>query len=165
MELLITQRRFGSVSLSSYLPAVLAVGFVAAHLTAALLGLYSSAPKVAVVMPTTGTSIEGRMALEVAADDGPMGSGIRSVVYQLDSTSGTWTSLSLDPSSRTYKGTWETASAADGSHALYIRATDGTGNHRTVSVPVTVSHAPAVLPSGDVLSSGALARPDGTPSI
>ncbi|HEX8818848.1 MAG TPA: Ig-like domain-containing protein [Archangium sp.] len=136
-----------------------------AHLTAALLGLYSSAPKVSVVTPTTGTAIEGRMALEVQADDGPMGSGVRSVVYQLDSTSGTWKSLSLDPTSKTYKGSWETASVAGGNHAIYIRATDKTGNHRTVSVPVTVSPSPTVLPSGDALSSGPLARSGGTPSI
>jgi len=140
---------------------MLAVGFVVAHLTAALMGLYSSSPKVSVVQPTTGASIEGRMALEVHADDGPMGSGVRSVAFQLDSTSGTWTQLTLDPSSGTYRGTWATASATEGDHALYIRATDGSGNHRTVSVPVSVSHATEV----QVLTSGAPSPQDGTPSI
>jgi hypothetical protein len=152
-------RKIGSGLLSSYLPPMLAVGFVVAHLTAALMGLYSSAPKVSVVRPTTGSSIEGRMALEVHADDGPMGSGVRSVAFQLDSTSGTWTTLTLDPSSGTYRGTWATASATEGDHAIYIRATDGTGNHRTVSVPVSVRHAT------EVLTSGAASPQDGTPSI
>ncbi|WP_309891901.1 Ig-like domain-containing protein [Archangium sp.] len=154
-----SHRKFSSVSLSSYLPAMLAIGFVGAHLTAALLGLYSAAPKVSVVQPTTGASIEGRMALEVHADDGPTGSGVKSVAFQLDSTSGTWTQLTLDPSSGTYRGTWATASATEGAHAIYIRATDGTGNHRTVSVPVSVSHVT------EVLTSGAPTKQDGTPSI
>jgi hypothetical protein len=151
-------RKIGSGPLSAVLPPLLAIGFVGAHLTAALLGLYSSAPKVSVVRPTTGASIEGRMALEVHADDGPTGSGVRSVAFQLDSTSGTWTQLTLDPSSGTYRGTWATASATEGAHALYIRATDATGNHRTVSVPVSVS------PVTEVLTSGAPTKPEGTPS-
>lgn len=159
MGLMATHRRLGSVSLSSYLPSVLAVGFVGAHLTAALLGLYSSAPKVSVVQPTTSSALEGRMALEVQADDGPMGSGVRSVAFQLDSTSGSWTPLSLDPSSKTYRGTWETRSVTEGHHSLYIRATDDTGNHRTVSLPVSVSH------TAGVLTSGAPSPHDGTPSI
>ena len=159
MDLLTPPRKFSSASLSSYLPPLLAVVFVGAHLTAALLGLYSSAPKLSVVQPTTGSSIDGRMALEVHADDGPMGSGVRSVAFQLDSTSGTWTTLSLDPSSKTYRGTWETAAVTEGHHSIYIRATDGTGNHRTVSVPVSVSHAT------EVLTSGAPSRHDGSSNI
>ena len=55
--------------------------------------------------------------------------------------------------------TWESAAVTEGHHSLYIRATDGTGNHRTVSVPVSVSHAT------EVLTSGAPSRHDGSSNI
>lgn len=135
-------RKLGSSAWTSFLPAVAVVGLLGAHLTAAALGLYSSAPNVSVVEPLTGSSVEGRMEIAVRADDGPTGSGVRGVEVQLGTTSGTWRALSLDPASMTYKGTWEVASEAKGSHDLYIRATDYTGNHRTVYVTVNVSPSP-----------------------
>ncbi|HEX8437843.1 Ig-like domain-containing protein [Archangium sp.] len=138
----ITYRKLGSSSWTSFLPAVAIVGLLGTHLTAAALGLYSSAPSVSVVEPLTGSSLEGRMQIAVRADDGPMGSGVRGVEFQLDSTSGTWKPLTLDPSSMTYRGTWEAASGTVGHHDLYIRATDYTGNHRTVYVTVNVSASP-----------------------
>jgi hypothetical protein len=136
-----TYRKLGSSAWTSFLPAVAIVGLLGTHLTAAALGLYSSAPKVSVVEPLTGSSVEGRLEIAVRADDGPMGSGVRSVEFQLDSTSGTWRPLALDPSSMTYKGTWE-AAAVTGGHDLYIRATDYTGNSRTVYVTVNASPSP-----------------------
>jgi hypothetical protein len=132
-------RKLGFSAWTSFLPAVAIVGLLGTHLTAASLGLYSSAPNVSVIEPLTGSSVEGRLEIAVRADDGPMGSGVRSVEFQLDSTSGAWRPLSLDPSSMTYKGTWEAASVAGGGHELYIRATDYTGNFRTVYVTVNVS--------------------------
>jgi hypothetical protein len=134
-----TYRKLGSSAWTSFLPAVAIVGLLGTHLTAAALGLYSSAPSVSVEEPITGASVEGRMEIVVRADDGKMGSGVRGVEFQLDSTTGTWRPLSLDPSSMTYKGSWEAASVAVGAHDLYIRATDYTGNHRTVYVTVNVS--------------------------
>jgi hypothetical protein len=142
-----TYRKLGSSAWTSFLPAVAIVGLLGTHLTAAALGLYSSAPNVAVVEPLTGSSVEGRLEIAVRADDGPMGSGVRSVEVQLDSTSGSWQRLSLDPASMTYKGTWEVAPSVAGGHDLYIRATDYTGNHRTVYVTVNVSPSPS-QPSG-----------------
>lgn len=153
-----TYRKLGLSAWTSFLPAVAIVGLLGTHLVAAALGLYSSAPNVSVVEPLTGSSVEGRLEIAVRADDGAMGSGVRSVEFQLDSTSGTWTQLTLDPSSGTYRGTWATASATEGAHALYIRATDGAGNHRTVSVPVSVSPV-----TEEVLTSGAPTKPEGTP--
>ncbi|QRK07524.1 hypothetical protein JQX13_47260 [Archangium violaceum] len=127
----------------TWLPSLGIVSLVGAHLLAAVLGLYSSSPSVAVVQPLTGASINGLLEISVRADDGPMGSGVRSVEYQLGSTTGAWTPLSLDKESMTYKGSRELAAVEEGSHPLYIRATDFTGNLRTVSVTVTVSHHPS----------------------
>ncbi|PTL76265.1 Ig-like domain-containing protein [Vitiosangium sp. GDMCC 1.1324] len=127
----------------TWLPSLGVVALVGAHLLAAVLGLYSSAPKVTVVRPITGMSTSGPLEIAVQADDGPMGSGVRSVEYQLDSTSGVWTPLSLDEASKAYTGSRKIAGVAEGEHALYIRATDYTGNARTVYVTVKVVHPPA----------------------
>ncbi|HYO51474.1 Ig-like domain-containing protein [Archangium sp.] len=110
-----------------------------AHILAAALGLYSSAPDVTVLQPVTGASITGRLEIAVQVDDGPTGSGVRGVEYQLGSTSGAWTPLSLDLASMTYRGSWEATSVPGGSHELYIRATDYTGNMRTVYVTLWVN--------------------------
>jgi hypothetical protein len=119
---------------------------VGAHVLAAALGLYSSAPDVKVLQPSTGASITGHLEIAVQADDGPTGSGVRSVEYQLGSTAGAWTPLALDLESKTYRGSTETASVPAGGHELYIRAVDYTGNLRTVFVTVTVS-PPAPKPA------------------
>ncbi len=131
------------VGASSFLPSVMVVCLVGLHILAVARGLYVSAPDVQVLHPAAGASIEGPLELSVLADDGPRGSGVRSVEFQLDSTSGAWRPLSLEPSSMTYKGSWDSKDLAEGEHALYIRATDYTGIKRTVFVPVKVAQAPA----------------------
>lgn len=136
-------RRVGPETWTMWLPPLGIVSLLGAHLLAAVLGLYSAAPRVTVVRPTTGSALRGALEIAVQADDGPTGSGVRSVEYQLDSTHGAWTPLSLDKASMTYTGSARTASVADGDHALYIRATDYTGNPRIVYVTVKVVRAPA----------------------
>jgi hypothetical protein len=138
---LTTNSRRGVVAGTSVLPSVLVVCAVGLHLVAVARGLYVAAPDVTVVHPVKGAAIQGPMEISVVADDGPTGSGVRSVEYQLDSTSGTWLPLSLDASSKTYKGSWKTQTA--GEHALYVRATDYTGLKRTVLVKVKVAPTPA----------------------
>jgi hypothetical protein len=93
-------------------------------------------------------SASDALVIEVRADDGPKGSGVRGVEYQLDSTLGSWRPLSLDSRSMTYKATWKPVGVAEGSHELYVRATDNTGNSRKAHVTVKVTHAPA--PSNEV---------------
>ncbi|WNG48486.1 hypothetical protein F0U60_33475 [Archangium minus] len=127
----------------TWLPSLGIASLVGAHLLAAVLGLYSSSPRVAVVQPLTGASLNGRVEIAVRADDGPTGSGVRSVEYQFGSTTGAWTPLCLDRDSMIYKGTKELAAVVEGSHPLYIRATDYSGNLRTVSVTVQVAHHPS----------------------
>src|SRR5690348_15293346 len=85
----------------TWMPSAGAVILVGAHILAASLGLYSSAPEVKVLQPATGASINGHLEISVQADDGPTGSGVRSVEYQLGSTSGVWKPLTLDPKSMT----------------------------------------------------------------
>lgn len=137
------QKRSYNPSLwETWMPSAGVVCLVGAHILAAALGLYSSAPEVKVLQPSTGASITGHLEIAVQADDGPTGSGVRSVEYQLGSTSGAWTPLTLELESKTYRGSTETGSVPAGSQELYIRAVDYTGNLRTVFVSVSVSPAP-----------------------
>ena len=140
-------RKIGSSAWSSFLGKALPVSLVGAHLTAAALGLYTSAPDVTFVQPARDASRSDADAsgsdarvIEVRADDGPKGSGVRSVEYQLDSTLGTWRPLSLDSHSMTYKAMWAPVGVAEGRHELYVRATDNTGNSRKAHVTVKVTH-------------------------
>ena len=135
-------RKVGSSAWSSFLGKALPVSLVGAHLTAAALGVYTSAPDVTILQPAREASGSDALVIEVRADDGPKGSGVRGVEYQLDSTLGTWRPLSLDSRSMTYKATWKPVGVAEGRHELYVRATDNTGNSRKAHVTVKVTHAP-----------------------
>ncbi len=141
-------RRYGSGGWSSLLLRMLPVSLVGAHLTAAVLGLYTSAPDIAIVQAEQAPSGGDSLVIEVRADDGRTGSGVRRVEFQVDSTSGAWRPLSLDSRSMTYKGRWKPEAVAEGDHELYVRATDNTGNPRTVRVTVKVTPSPSVPTEG-----------------
>ncbi|OJT26536.1 hypothetical protein BO221_00360 [Archangium sp. Cb G35] len=113
----------------------------------ALLGLDSTPPTVTIVKPASGAAVSGQAALEVRADDGLLGSGISRVEYQVDTADGVWTALSGSLLSTTYRGTWNTTAVADGSHSVYVRATDGDGNQRLVYTVAVVGNPPAA-PTG-----------------
>lgn len=137
---------------TTWAPSVGILSLVGAHLVAAALGLYSSAPNVSFVHPAAGSAHNGQVEIAAQADDGPTGSGVRSVEFQVDSTTGVWKPLSLDPlTTTTYRGRWDASGVAGGEHDLYLRATDYTGNLRTVQVRVMVDPvpAPAARPSPD----------------
>ena len=121
---------------TTWAPSVGILCVVGAHILAAALGLYSSAPSVTVLHPTG--VINGRLEIAVQSSDGPTGSGVRRVEYQLDSASGTWVPLAFDRESMTYRGHSDLSAVSGGNHALYLRASDQAGNLRTVSVTVTV---------------------------
>lgn len=141
-------RRYGSARWSSLLLTTLPVWLVVAHLTAAVLGLYTSAPDIAILQAERTASGGDALLIEVRADDGRMGSGVRQVEFQLGSTSGTWRPLSLDSRSMTYKATWKPEAGTESSHELYVRATDNTGNPRIVHATVTVGPARSVPAGG-----------------
>ncbi len=119
---------------------------------AALLGLDSTPPNVSIVKPASGAAVSGQVAIEARADDGLLGSGVSRVEYQVDTTDGAWTALSGALLSTTYKATWNTLAVADGSHNLFVRATDGDGNQRIVYAVVVVGNPPA-SPTGVKVSA------------
>lgn len=136
--------------------AALSVSFVGTRADA-LLGLDSTPPSVTLVKPSNGAAVSGQVAIEASANDGLLGSGVSRVEYQLDTADGAWTSLSGGLLSTTYRGTWDSVAVADGSHSLYVRATDGDGNQRLVYAVVVVGNPPAT-------PTGVTAKPPAAPS-
>ena len=131
---------------TTWAPSMGVLCVVGAHLLAAMLGLYSSAPNVTVLQPT-GDVLQGQLEIAVQANDGPTGAGVRRVEYQLDSSLGAWTPLTLEKETMTYKGRHDLSAVKGGGHSLYLRATDFAGNPRVVSLPVMVSPAEAAGPT------------------
>ena len=161
-----TYRNIRPAVWTTWAPSAGILCLVGAHILAAALGLYSSAPHVKVLGPLSGVSRPGQLDIAIQADDGPNGSGVRRVEYQLDSMSGTWLPLTHQKGTFVYTAQHDTSSVAVGAHELYVRAIDYTGNQRTLSVPVTVvAPVEAVSDTRDVSHhvGEALARQDGTP--
>lgn len=109
--------------------------------------LDSSAPELTVLAPASGATVTGRASVEARASDGLLGSGVSRVEYQVDTTAGAWTALSLDAVAGTWKAAWDTTLTRDGGRTLYVRATDGAGNASLAAVSVRVANPPAV-PTG-----------------
>lgn len=141
-----TSRNVRPAVWTTWAPSLGVLTLVGAHLMAAALGLYSSAPRLSVLESAPGTEAPGLLQIAVRVNDGPTGSGVRRVEYQLDSTSGAWTPLLHKSGTTLYTGLHDTSSLPGGRHALYVRAADYTGNQRVISVPVTVRPVAAVAP-------------------
>lgn len=124
---------------TTWAPSLGILCLVGAHILAAALGLYSSAPSVTVLEPSANGPIQGHLEIAVHASDGPTGVGVRQVEYQLDTKAGTWLPLRLEPKTMTYRGQHDLSAVKGGSHALFLRASDFAGNLRTVSVSVLVN--------------------------
>jgi Purple acid Phosphatase, N-terminal domain/Bacterial Ig domain len=147
-------RNIPVVQASGLLTALL-VSLAGTPAAALLEGLDSTPPQLKSIRPASSAVVQGQVALEVEADDGLLGSGVSRVEYQVDSTTGTWVTLSGSLLSTKYRGVWASTSVTDGSHNLYVRATDNAGNQRQASVLVVVGNPPAA-PSGVKLTAPAV---------
>ncbi|QRN92919.1 fibronectin type III domain-containing protein [Archangium violaceum] len=134
---------------------VLLVSLAGTPAAALLGGLDSTPPQLKIIRPASSAVLQGQVALEVESDDGLLGSGVARVEYQVDSTTNTWVALSGSLLSTKYRGVWASSSVLDGSHNLYVRATDNSGNQRLASVLAVVGNPPAA-PSGVKLTAPAI---------
>jgi hypothetical protein len=92
------------------------------------------APSVSITAPATGATVSGIVTLNADAADNVAVAGVQ---FFVDGTA-----LGGEDTSAPYSTTWDTATAAAGSHALTARARDTAGNSRTSSaVMVTVAGA------------------------
>ena len=91
-------------------------------------------PTVAMTSPSSGATVSGGITVTANASD--LG-GVAGVQFQLDGGA-----LGAEDTAAPYSVTWDTATAADGSHSLRAVARDGAGNTSTsASVAVTVSNS------------------------
>jgi hypothetical protein len=91
-------------------------------------------PTVSMSAPTSGTIVSGNVTVTATATDNV---GVASVQFYVDSTSNT--PVATDTASP-YTFTWNSATVANGSHTLYAKATDTSGNTSTASVSITVNN-------------------------
>ncbi len=107
-------------------------------------------PSVAVTAPAAGATVSGTVTVTASASDNV---GVAGVQFKLDGAN-----LGTEDTTSPYSTSWNTTSAAKGSHTLTAVARDAAGNVATsAAVTVTVSNAPpppsgglAALYPGDV---------------
>jgi len=97
-------------------------------------GVINPPPTVAITAPANGATVSGTVTVSAAASSSV---GIANVQFMLDGAN-VGTALTASP----YQISWDTATAANGSHSLTAAATDTAGNSVTSSpVTVTVSNS------------------------
>lgn len=88
-------------------------------------------PTVSLSAPANGATVSGTATLSASASDNV---GVSRVEFYVDGT------LVLSDTTAPYSTTWNTTSAANGSHTLMARAFDAAGNTTSSSVTVTVNN-------------------------
>ncbi|HET7735188.1 MAG TPA: Ig-like domain-containing protein [Nocardioidaceae bacterium] len=108
----------------------------------------ASAPTVAITSPSAGSTVTGTVSVAgSASDDG----GLSKVEVSVDG--GAWSAASGTAS---WTWSWGTATVANGSHTLTVRATDTAGNASTTSRTVSVLNS-SIAPS----TQGSWTSPEG----
>ena len=105
-------------------------------------------PTVSITSPVSGATVSGTINVAASATDS---AGVAKVEFYLDN------SLQATDTSSPYTWTWNTTSAANGSHTIMAKAYDAAGNAATASRTVTVSNAgggSGLTPSGPITVTG-----------
>src|SRR5439155_2132846 len=109
-------------------------------------GASSAAPTVSMSAPAAGSTVSGSAVTVSATASDPL--GIAGVQFQLDGAS-----LGNEDTSAPYAVSWDSVTAADGSHTLTAIARDPAGNRTTSSgLTVTVSNLAPPPPPGGIAS-------------
>jgi|GEM_PF-2298707 len=108
--------------------------------------LDTTPPTVAMTAPASAATVSGSVAVSATASDNV---GVVGVQFLLDGSN-----LGAEDTASPYSVTWNTTTAANGSHTLSARARDAAGNTSTASVTVTVSN-PDITPPTVAISGPA----------
>src|SRR5207247_99778 len=93
----------------------------------------TTAPTVSIASPAAGATVSGPVNVTAAASDNV---GVAGVQFKLDGVN-----LGVEDTSAPYSVSWDTATAANGSHSLSASARDAAGNSAgSGTVSVTVSN-------------------------
>jgi hypothetical protein len=123
----------GSHTLTAVATAVLGLQFASNAVTVTVSNgppADTSPPTVGITSPTGGQTVQGTITVAANASDNV---GVAGVQFMLDGTG-----LGAEDASAPYSVSWNTTTAADGTHTLSAAARDAAGN-RTTSAPVTVT--------------------------
>ena len=113
------------------------------HLKDSLYSAKGNGPLVTVLEPGQYSTVSGaNVTIGVSADDGSMGSGVRSADFYVyvDSTTRRWIGAHVHDVDRsgTYHVDWDSTSVADGYYPLQVSVTDKAGNSTATLVSVYV---------------------------
>lgn len=100
-------------------------------------------PTVAITAPANGSTVSGSVSIAATASDNV---GVTQVQFSVDTA--TLSTKTAAP----YTATWNSATVADGQHAIKATAKDAAGNSTTVTINVTVKNAVAI--QGDLNGDG-----------
>jgi len=109
--------------------------------SAAYAGKPAPAPTVSITSPASGATVSGT-SVSISADCTGGGSGytVTGVTYRVDSGSEVAMSGPDGSESGTWSANWDSTQVSDGSHTIYVTATNSAGKTTTSSVDVTVSN-------------------------
>jgi len=103
-------------------------------------------PTVSITSPATGATVSGTISVSANASDNV---GVVGVQFQLDGAN-----LGAEDTTSPYSVSWNTTTAANGSHTLSAIARDAAGNKSTATVSVTVSNIPPTSALGMGVDAG-----------
>lgn len=89
-------------------------------------GTPNGAPTAAIVSPSNGASVSGRVTIQVQATDDRDATGALTVNIRIDG--GTSQRAGFNPGTGKYELDWDTTSVANGNHTIDARAADSSGN-------------------------------------
>jgi len=97
----------------------------------------NTAPSASIVSPTSGSTVQGSVSIQVNASDNQDAAGTLNVQVRIGN--GSWQNATY--SSGAYRWTWDTTSVVNGSHTISARATDSGGlTTNATSVQVNVNN-------------------------
>ncbi|MHA1357387.1 MAG: Ig-like domain-containing protein, partial [Candidatus Helarchaeota archaeon] len=107
-----------------------------------------------ITSPSGGAIVHQTISINANAADNAGGSGVDYVEFWLDSIGGT---LIGTDSTAAYSVSWDTTTATDGSHNLYVRVYDNAGNYLdSAAVAVTVDNTNPITATITSPSGGAI---------
>ena len=129
-----------------------------AALTSEIPDVDTTLPNVSMTYPANGATVSGSLTMQASASDNV---GVESVAFAVDGVT------KCTDTAAAYSCSWDSATAANGSHTLRATARDAAGNTQSHSVSVTVDNPvpDTTLPSVSLTSPAGGATVSGTTAV
>ena len=111
----------------------------------------TTAPGVSISAPADGGTVSGTVAIAATASDA--GSGVASVEFRVDGV------LVRTDSAAPFTATWDSTSAAPGSHSIEAKAFDAAGNAAATTIGVSLASPPPPPPADTTAPSVSIVAP------